>query len=48
MHLQTEGEEQFDEEMGKSMPEDEKGQGGQCTEGGRKGETKEMWQTQGS
>ena len=45
MHLETEGEEEFGEKTGKSVLEDEKGQGGWHTEGGRKGET-EIWQTQ--
>ena len=42
MHLETEGEEEFGEKTGKSVLEDEKGQGGWHTEGGRKGETGNM------
>ena len=34
MHLETEGEEEFGEKTGKSVLEDEKGQGGWHTEGG--------------
>ena len=37
MHLETEGEEEFGEKTGKSVLEDEKGQGGWHTEGREKG-----------